>query len=112
VPANLPTLYAPVSFPPGIDETRLAVFDQDQQVAQHGWRPSDTYRPRNLGLAAARARLRAHVPLGAHRCRLPSNRPTHLLTRTTTARSLPMRAVAMPLGIAGPHPCGEVRVRP
>jgi hypothetical protein len=37
--------YAQVSFPPGLDETRLAVFDQDhQQVAGHVW-PAGTYAP-------------------------------------------------------------------
>jgi hypothetical protein len=45
VQSTVPTIRAVVSFPPGINETRLAVFDQGQQVAQHVWRPSDNYAP-------------------------------------------------------------------
>ena len=42
---TLPTIRAVVSFPPGLDETRLAVVDGDAVVAEQVWRPGDNYRP-------------------------------------------------------------------
>ena len=43
---NVPTYQAVVSFPPGLDETRLAVFDEHgQRAAETTWRPSDNYQP-------------------------------------------------------------------
>jgi hypothetical protein len=34
-----------MSFPPGLDETRLAVADGTAVVAEATWRASDNYRP-------------------------------------------------------------------
>jgi hypothetical protein len=45
VPENLPTYCAVVSFPPGLDETRLAVVDDVSTLAETTLRPSDNYRP-------------------------------------------------------------------
>jgi hypothetical protein len=43
---NVPITYrAWLSFPPGLDETRLAVADDTAVVAEHVWRPVGNYRP-------------------------------------------------------------------
>jgi hypothetical protein len=42
---TLPTIRAVVSFPPGLDETRLAVVDGTAVLVEKTWRPSDNYRP-------------------------------------------------------------------
>ncbi len=39
------TYRAQLTFPPGLDETRLAVFDGDVLAAETTWRASDNYRP-------------------------------------------------------------------
>jgi hypothetical protein len=65
-----------VTFPPGLDETRIAVVDQTAVIAEHVWRPADNYRTgpatwdwrrnvldydRTSAVAARRARVRLHV---------------------------------------------------
>jgi hypothetical protein len=44
-PPTEPTIHAQISFPPGLDETRLAVVDDTSTLAKHVWRPADNYRP-------------------------------------------------------------------
>jgi hypothetical protein len=41
---NLPT-YARVSFPPGVDETRISIVEDDTVVAETVLRPAGQYRP-------------------------------------------------------------------
>jgi hypothetical protein len=43
--ANLSTYRAVLTIPAGLDETRLAVVDDTNVIAEHVWRPSDNYQP-------------------------------------------------------------------
>ena len=42
---NLPTYSAQLAYPPGLDETRLAVYDGNALAAETTWRASGNYRP-------------------------------------------------------------------
>ncbi|HEU4523671.1 MAG TPA: hypothetical protein VFR62_01540 [Gemmatimonadales bacterium] len=44
-PPPEPTYHARVSFPPGLDETRLAVVDNDAVIAETTWRHSSHDMP-------------------------------------------------------------------
>jgi hypothetical protein len=45
VTENLPNYRGLVTFPPGLDETRIAVVEDTAVIAEHVWRPDDNYRP-------------------------------------------------------------------
>jgi hypothetical protein len=42
---TVPTYRAHLAYPPGLDETRLAVFDGDVRAAETTWRPSSNVQP-------------------------------------------------------------------